>query len=184
MRKIDQIIWHCSASPEGVDLKTEAIRGMHKNQNGWSDIGYHFVIEIDGSVHKGRSLLRPGAHVSGMNRNSIGVCYGGGVNKNMNPKDTRTSEQKQALYDLTERLLADYPNATVHGHNEFAAKACPSFDAQEDWSAYLASEERAPDTDRDPRLSPDITPGLHPKDMRDEDFATGWSAGEEPPDDC
>jgi len=136
---------------------------MHKAARGWSDIGYHYVIELDGVVRDGRPLERPGAHVEGYNKNSVGICYIGGLaTDGKTPKDTRTPAQKAALYALTVQLLSRFPEATVHGHREFAAKACPSFDVQRDWAAHLAS--------KDTGLSPDITPGLSPADMRDEDF--------------
>jgi N-acetylmuramoyl-L-alanine amidase len=131
MRKINKLIVHCSATPEGKDVKTETIRDWHVNDNHWKDIGYHYVIELDGSVHKGRSENVIGAHCSGQNANSIGVCYVGGVAKDgKTPKDTRTDAQKQSLFKLLKELKAKYPNATIHGHREFAAKACPSFDAK------------------------------------------------------
>lgn len=134
MRKIDKIIVHCSATPEGRDVKTETIRDWHVNDNHWKDIGYHYIIELDGSIHKGRDENVVGAHCSGQNANSIGVCYVGGVAKNgKTPKDTRTEAQKQSLLELLKSLKAKYPNATIHGHREFAAKACPSFDAKEEY---------------------------------------------------
>lgn len=179
MRHINQIIWHCAATKEGVDVSMETIRAWHKRQ-GWRDIGYHYVIELDGAVKEGRPLKLQGSHAKGHNRNSIGICYVGGVDKNMKPKDTRTPEQKAALYKLTEELLGQFPGATVHGHNEFAAKACPSFDVQKDWPAYLDSK-RERDTDPD-ELSPDITPGLKPEDMKDEEFDPGWPADLEGPE--
>lgn len=131
MRKIDKIIVHCSATPEGQNIKTETIRDWHVNGNNWKDIGYHYVIELDGSVHKGRDESVVGAHCSGYNKSSIGICYVGGIDKDgKTPKDTRTEAQKQSLLKLLKSLKAKYPNATIHGHREFAAKACPSFDAK------------------------------------------------------
>lgn len=131
MRKINELIVHCSATPEGRDIKTETIRDWHVNGNHWKDIGYHYVIELDGSIHKGRPEEEIGAHCSGHNANSIGVCYVGGVAKDgKTPKDTRTDAQKQSLLKLLKELKVKYPNATIHGHREFAAKACPSFDAK------------------------------------------------------
>ena len=134
MRKINKIIVHCSATPEGKDVKTETIKDWHVNGNHWKDIGYHYVIELDGSIHKGRDESVIGAHCSGQNADSIGICYVGGVAKDgKTPKDTRTDAQKHSLLELLKELKAKYPNATIHGHREFAAKACPSFDAKSEY---------------------------------------------------
>jgi N-acetylmuramoyl-L-alanine amidase len=133
MRAINRIIWHCSATREGQDIKVEDIRRWHVQDRGWSDIGYHYVIELDGTVRTGRPLDRMGAHVAGHNRDTVGVCYIGGLDGAMRPKDTRTEAQKAALYQLTAELIGRFPGATVHGHNEYAAKACPCFDAHQDW---------------------------------------------------
>ena len=73
MRKINKLIVHCSATPEGRDVKTETIKDWHVNGNHWKDIGYHYVIELDGSIHKGRDENVIGAHCSGQNANSIGI---------------------------------------------------------------------------------------------------------------
>lgn len=127
MRPINKIILHCSATLEGKDFTVADIDKWHKAR-GWQGIGYHYVVYRDGSVHIGRSEDKVGAHTSGYNANSIGVCYIGGVaSDGKTPKDTRTNEQKVALRDLVAKLEAKYPNATIHGHYEFAAKACPSF---------------------------------------------------------
>lgn len=135
MRKINKIIIHCSATPEGRDVKIETIRSWHIKNNHWKDIGYHYVIELDGSIHKGRDESVVGAHCSGQNANSIGVCYVGGVGKDgKTPKDTRTDAQKQSLIELLKSLKAKYPAAAVYGHRDFAAKACPSFDAKKEYA--------------------------------------------------
>ena len=133
MRTIDKIIIHCSATPENRDIKTETIRSWHVKGNGWSDIGYHFVIELDGAVKNGRALHKMGAHTRGENAHSIGVCYVGGIDKNKNAKDTRTDAQKNSLNKLISALMLDHSEASVHGHNEFSAKACPSFDVQKEF---------------------------------------------------
>jgi N-acetylmuramoyl-L-alanine amidase len=132
MRAINRIIIHCSATPEGKDYTVDTIRKWHK-QKGYSDIGYHYVIYRDGSIMKGRPLEKIGAHTVGYNTGSIGICYIGGLAKDCKtPKDTRTKEQKESLLKLVHSLKEQFPNATIHGHNEFAAKACPSFNVQ-DW---------------------------------------------------
>lgn len=133
MRTIDKIIIHCSATPEGRDISTETIRSWHVKGNGWSDIGYHFVIELDGAVKNGRALHKMGAHTRGENAHSIGVCYVGGIDKNKNAKDTRTDAQKDSLNKLISALMLDHSEASVHGHNEFSAKSCPSFDVQKEF---------------------------------------------------
>jgi N-acetylmuramoyl-L-alanine amidase len=129
MRTIKEIIVHCAATPEGKDYTVADIRKWHLAR-GFNDIGYHYVIYRDGSVHKGRSEDVVGAHCTGHNTNSIGVCYIGGVaTDGKTPKDTRTAEQKSALLGVLKQLKSKYPNATIHSHKDFANKACPSFDA-------------------------------------------------------
>ena len=133
MRKIDKIIIHCSATPEGKDFTVQQIREWHVKGNGWRDIGYHFVIYRDGSIHKGRPIEQVGAHTTGHNAHSIGICYIGGCAADCKtPKDTRTEAQRLALIKLVRELKASYPSATIHGHNEFANKACPSFIVKND----------------------------------------------------
>ena len=133
MRKINEIIVHCSATPEGRHVTVGQIRSWHK-QRGFKDIGYHYVIYLDGSIHAGRDESVVGAHCTGHNRFSIGVCYVGGVAKDCNtPKDTRTAAQKAALLSLLKLLKKKYPGASIHGHRDFAAKACPSFDATKEY---------------------------------------------------
>ena len=134
-RNIKEIIVHCSATPEGEDFTTAQIKQWHL-QRGFSDIGYHYVIYRDGSIHAGRPEAISGAHCTGHNTISVGVCYIGGCAKDgKTPKDTRTDAQKAALVQLLKQLKAKYPNATIHGHREFANKACPSFDAKAEYTS-------------------------------------------------
>ena len=136
-RRIDKIILHCAATPEGKDYTVAQIRQWHLAR-GFSDVGYHYVIYRDGSVHRGRPETQVGAHTTGYNTHSIGICYIGGCEATKNakgdypPKDTRTPAQRAALIRLVAELRRQYPAATVHGHNEFANKACPSFNVQKE----------------------------------------------------
>lgn len=132
-RSINKIIVHCTATVEGRDYTVGEIRVWHK-QRGFSDIGYHYVVYRDGSIHRGRNIDIAGAHTTGYNTHSVGVVYVGGLDKNMRPKDTRTPAQKAALIKLLTRLRELYPKATIHGHREFANKACPCFDARKEYS--------------------------------------------------
>jgi len=136
MRTIKEIIIHCSATPEGKDFTVQDIKRWHLNR-GFRDIGYHYVIYRDGSVHTGRPVAQAGAHCLKHNAHSIGICYIGGLAMNgKTPKDTRTEAQKVAIVQLLKDLHNRYPKATVHGHRDFAAKACPCFDAQAEYK-YL-----------------------------------------------
>lgn len=133
VRTIKEIIIHCSATPEGRDVTVDDIRKWHK-QRGFNDIGYHYVIYRDGSVHNGRDVNIAGAHCVNHNSYSIGVCYVGGMTKdNKSAKDTRNDAQKKALLDLLKKLKKLYPMAKIHSHKDFANKDCPSFDATQEY---------------------------------------------------
>lgn len=134
-RDIKELIVHCSATPEGKDYSVDTIRQWHL-QRGFSDIGYHYVIYRDGSIHIGRDESIIGAHCTGHNTNSIGICYiGGCASDGKTPKDTRTTEQKQSLVKLLKELKTKYPQASIHSHKDFTNKACPSFDATKEYSS-------------------------------------------------
>ena len=132
MRKINKIIVHCSATPEGRNVLISEVKRWHVEERNWSDIGYHFVIELDGSTRIGRPIEKIGAHCFGKNTGSIGVCYIGGVDSKMKAKDTRTECQKESLVNLLCGLKDKY-NAVVFGHRDFSAKECPSFDAKKEY---------------------------------------------------
>jgi N-acetylmuramoyl-L-alanine amidase len=135
-RVINEIIIHCTATPEGRECSVEEIRRWHKAR-GFTDIGYHYVIHLDGRVEEGRNVDIAGAHCTGHNANSIGVCYVGGCAKDCKtPKDTRTEAQKSALANLLIDLRKLYPRAKIHGHRDFAPKACPSFDATKEYRKF------------------------------------------------
>lgn len=141
-RTISELIVHCSATPEGKDYTVDDIKYWHIAQ-GWSDIGYHYVIYRDGTIHNGRDVDLVGAHCNknGHNQHSIGICYIGGIeNKKgvpthlQKPKDTRTEEQKASLLSLLLNLKKLYPNAQIWGHRDFdSSKDCPSFNARNEY---------------------------------------------------
>ena len=134
VRNIKEIIIHCSDTPEGKDFTVDDIRKWHRARN-FSDIGYHYVIYRDGSIHKGRDVNVSGAHCTNHNSISIGICYiGGRAAVGAAPKDTRTESQKKALLSLLKELKAMYPNAKIYPHYKFAAKACPCFDAENEYA--------------------------------------------------
>lgn len=132
MRAIDEIIIHCTATAEGRDVSVEEITRWHKEQ-GYAAIGYHYVVSLDGKVYPGRGEHRIGAHCLGHNASSIGVVYVGGLTKSGKHKDTRTPAQKKALLSLLRELREKYPKASIHGHNEYSNKACPCFDAYNEY---------------------------------------------------
>jgi hypothetical protein len=135
MRVIRRIIVHCSATGPDQDIGAREIRDWHVRGMGWADIGYHSVIRRDGNLEPGRPLERPGAHVAGHNADSVGICLVGGLSPEGRPEDNFTAGQKRTLERAVRDLLALFPSATLHGHNEFAAKACPSFDVRAWWAS-------------------------------------------------
>ena len=130
MRTITLLVIHCSATPEGRSLDFEACRQDHIRHRGFRDIGYHFYITRDGTVHKGRPLEQMGAHCKGHNRHSIGICYEGGLDAEGHPRDTRTPRQRDALSALLRQLKQRFPQALIVGHRDLTPqKDCPCFDA-------------------------------------------------------
>lgn len=134
MRAIKKIIVHCADTPEGRDDRAADIKRWHTGERGWSDIGYHYVVDLDGTIELGRPVEKAGAHCTGHNADSIGVCYIGGCDAKMQPKDTRTDAQKTSLELLLKYLVAKYPGVTIYGHRDFANKSCPSFDAKAEYA--------------------------------------------------
>jgi len=132
MRKIDEIIIHCTATPEHKAFTAKDIERWHK-ERGFRSIGYHYVILLDGSQEQGRPVDQTGAHCKGHNASTIGICYIGGLDSQGKPKDTRTEAQKRSLLGLCRKLVDRYPTIKkISGHNQYAAKACPSFDVRQD----------------------------------------------------
>jgi N-acetyl-anhydromuramyl-L-alanine amidase AmpD len=145
-RTITDIVIHCTATRAWQDYSADDIRRMHKAQ-GWADIGYHYVVRLDGTIEPGRDVDKIGAHVSGHNANSIGVVYVGGLDNQGKAKDTRTENQKNALLNLLLDLRRPYPNARISGHRDFSpdlngngtiepyewVKQCPCFDAKAEY---------------------------------------------------
>ena len=122
MRKIKEIIIHCSASPNGRDDRAEDVHRWHL-ERGWDGIGYHYVIEISGNLASGRPLYWAGAHARGHNANSIGICLIG--------TDEFNSKQIARLRETINNLKMFYPDSKVIGHNEVSEKACPNFNVKQ-----------------------------------------------------
>lgn len=151
-RTINKLILHCTATPEGEDYSIDSIDNSHKARNfsyyidpdtgKKSYIGYHYIIKRDGTIVRCRPENVRGCHTSNHNYDSIGIAYIGGCparsvkNWNMHGKDTRTEAQKAAITSLVKKLKCKYPKAEIYGHCDFAAKACPSFDARIEFKNY------------------------------------------------
>lgn len=135
MRKIDTIVIHCADTPSTMDIGAKEIRDWHVKDNGWSDIGYHYVIRRNGTLETGRNIETIGAHVSGHNKNSIGICLVGGKPIGNQKKDINlfTIEQLETLESLLFNLKGFLQNQNVKivGHCELDnKKTCPNFDVQ------------------------------------------------------
>jgi N-acetyl-anhydromuramyl-L-alanine amidase AmpD len=135
MRTISFIILHYSAVRPNQTSSAAQIDEWHKERvtkkgTHWKGIGYHAVIRRDGSIEPGRPVDEVGAHCYLHNRNSIGICYEGGLDEQGNPDDTRTPEQKKAMRELLEKLHQQYPNALIVGHRDLSpGLECPGFNA-------------------------------------------------------
>ena len=144
-REINKVVVHCSATHEGSDIGAKEIKQWHLKR-GFNDIGYHFIIRLDGLIEVGRDLSIAGAHVKGHNKDSVGVCYVGGLDQNGKPKDTRTSRQKKSLDTLLITLKLMFSKADILGHRDLSPdldgdgvveshewlKACPCYNVKDD----------------------------------------------------
>lgn len=151
MREIDVSVIHCSATRENSSFSFKQCKDFHMKKRGYRDIGYHYYIEKDGSLHLGRDLKTPGAHVKGHNSNSIGICYEGGLDVNGKGKDTRTELQKTTMTILLCHLLTIFPNMDIKGHRDFSpdldgdgvieknewVKLCPCFSVKDEYGNLI-----------------------------------------------
>ena len=141
MRQINLLVIHCSATKENQSFTLQTLEALHRKR-GFDGIGYHYYIHQSGGVVNTRLLGRIDAHAKGFNRNSIGICYEGGLDRDGKPKDTRTPEQRAAIHQLVNELLIRFPGCRVCGHRDLSPdlnrngkiesnewiKQCPCFD--------------------------------------------------------
>ena len=164
MRKINEIVIHCSATKDNQNISIETIRNWHLDR-GFRDVGYHFYIRRDGTIENGRLISKKGAHVAYHNSDTIGICYEGGLDKNGKAKDTRTRQQKYAIVDCIEKnilqvlvKLQSIDHIKIKGHRDYSddknqngkidywerMKECPCFDAIIEYSClvddYIAAQ--------------------------------------------
>lgn len=145
MATLKRLVLHCTATPEGREVTSDEIRAWHTNPvsrggRGWKQVGYTDLIHLDGQVERlvdnnEDSKVDPwevtnGA--AGYNSTSRHVVYAGGCAKDgKTAKDTRTPAQKKAMETYVKDFHRRFPNIRIVGHNELAAKDCPSFNVQE-----------------------------------------------------
>lgn len=134
MRRINLLVLHCSATRENQDYTPAQLERDHKAR-GFVCAGYNYYVRRSGEIAPMRPVERIPAHARGFNRNSIGICYEGGLDGNGKPADTRTAAQKESLRILLLMLLAHYPGCRICGHRDLGApKACPCFNAEEEYA--------------------------------------------------
>ena len=127
----EYLVIHCSATKPSMDIGLREIKRWHVDDNGWRDVGYHYIIRRNGEVELGRSNRDTGAHAAGYNHKSISLCMVGGMAEDNSAENNFTAQQWTALLDLVKQIKVDYPEANVIGHNEISNKECPSFDVQQ-----------------------------------------------------
>ena len=131
---VREIVVHCSATrPEwyqglSLNAKRDEIRRWHL-ANGWSDIGYHWLIDRDGAILAGRAETVIGAHVSGRNNGTIGICLIGGHGSAASDRFERhyTAQQDASLRALIHAVSMRTQIQRVSAHHDYANKACPGF---------------------------------------------------------
>ena len=145
-KNISLIVVHCSATSILRDYTPEMLERDHR-ERGFNSAGYHFYIRRSGQRVALRPLSLVGAHVTGFNKDSIGICYEGGINATGKPADTRTQQQKDALAALLRELVVLYPESEILGHRDLSPdkngdgivspdewiKQCPCFDAKKEY---------------------------------------------------
>ena len=133
MRDIKYIAVHCTAGP--ATQTTKAIKDYWKNNLGWKSVGYHYLINADGTIEQLAQESEITNGVAGFNSVAVHISYKGGVDATNKPKDTRTPQQKESILKLLKELRKRYPKAIIQGHKDFGAKkACPSFEAKKEYS--------------------------------------------------
>ena len=163
MRKITEIIVHTTATRaswmEGnaTSAKVAEIRRWHVKDNGWSDIGYHLLIDRDGTIASGRPIERDGAHTKGRNTGTIGVALIGGHGGAETDQfsDHYTAAQEASLVTLINDLNRRFGKLALSGHNQWAAKACPCFNVPKWWAARSGAPVVTDDCDH-----PDVRSAL------------------------
>jgi len=128
----DTIAIHCSATPATMDIGVEKIKEWHVKDNGWDDVGYHFIITRNGLVESARPEEMQGAHAPKVNHRSIGVCMIGGSDTNGDWSNNFTDEQWVTLKSLLLNLTKKYEIKKIIGHYQVDdKKKCPSFNVPE-----------------------------------------------------
>lgn len=139
MTRLKYLVIHCTATPEGRDVSSAEIRRWHTSPKpagrGWKQVGYTDLIHIDGTVERlvqnNEDAFVDGWEITngatGINKVSRHIVYAGGIAVGGAAKDTRTVLQKEALKKYVIDFVKRFPGAKVAGHNQFANKACPSF---------------------------------------------------------
>lgn len=136
-----RITVHCSASQNGQRVDIDTIDKWHR-QRGFASVGYHFVIQPDGEVQRGRALNEQGAHVEGDNEGNVGICLIG--------TDKFTFKQLDSLryYIDGVRQIHDIPAHEIYTHAQFASaikqgKTCPGFTINRLLAWYLCNDRDA-----------------------------------------
>tara|TARA_R110002020_G_scaffold93467_2_gene225498 strand:+ start:4267 stop:4668 length:402 start_codon:yes stop_codon:yes gene_type:complete len=128
MRNINEIVLHCADTKITQSFSIKDIRKWHVEERGWSDVGYHYYIRLNGNIERGRPVEKSGAHAKGHNSNSIGVCFEGGKLSNGDKWVTPLLPQMIGYKKLKDYLFAVYGELKVSAHYEYSSKSCPNFD--------------------------------------------------------
>ena len=154
MAKLKYLVLHCTATPEGREVSSSDIRNWHTNPvskggRGWKQVGYTDMIHLDGRIER---LVQNNEDdnvdpweitngAKGYNAISRHIVYVGGVDNRMKPKDTRSKEGLDSLKAYVQDFHSRFPAVKIVGHNQLAAKACPSFDVPS-WLSKIGIKQK------------------------------------------
>ena len=166
MRKIDRIVIHCTATKPGHDVDISDVREWHVKGNGWTDVGYHYVIKLDGTIQNGRPVRKMGAGVKGHNRDTIHVAYVGGCDNTGQPANTMNTAQMGAIYEICTALGRVFGALELIGHNDLTdEKACPSYNVRETMGELVewcqTPDQNPPKSIRNERQPEKVAPRQH-----------------------
>jgi len=117
LSQIERFVIHHSATSSG---SPELYAKHHIEKNGWPGIGYHFVIQKDGTIYQTNRLQTISYNVGGYNTGSVGICLTGNYEV-----ETPPAAQMDSLLWLLRKLAGELGPYPIYPHRQFSETKCP-----------------------------------------------------------